>query len=1239
MSLNALIDIASSNSYQFTGVSTDDVVVYTTSETQNIHIGSKNNANPSMFMSTSNISFTLQPATSNNSISFYTNNGATRAMSILGTGYIGVNKQYPQYQLDIAGTVNATAVYVGGAALSANTGGGFVAGATNSTTTACNVNMSGTLRVSQNAQNQVTIESDGANDTSIICRQYGAGAGTDVPVAKIMFDGYTYTDQGSCDIRFFTMCNSTTAGNLTERMVVSKSGNIGIGNSTPSYKLDVSGIVNASALYVGGSPYIGSQWTTTSSNIYYTTGNVGIGTNAPSKTLHVAGDMQIDNTLYINNSIAMGGLHITKNNAGGQGNIVTGITQVPGYTYNSNVTLTSLNSSFDVITKIGATEIMRCYGTNNNVGIGTATPTSKLHVVGTINATTDLQVNGTSISTTYAPKAGPTFTGTLTAATVAATTITGAGSGITALSGTNIASGTVPVLYGGTGVGTSTGTGSVVLSAGPTLTGTVSAAAINTTGWVGMGTASPIGPVHVVPTGVFAGTVATTISTPTVAGTGTAFLSTLVAGDNITISAVSYTVLSIANNTTLTLTGNASATVSGVAYSTTTVKNSLTMLRNGYVGIGTNAPTTGLHVIGGLTADNMNIAGTLTVVNVTDTTIYSSNVTASNITSVGIISEQGASLVSKYALSNHDAAAITAGTLPVLRGGTGVTTSTGTGNNVLSAGPTFTGTVSAAALNTTGNVGIGTSGPIAGLQVSKNINIPFSVNNSGTGGTTAFDGTDANLNNLGLVLHSAAVGGIGVISTICSAYTSPGNYASQLRFATADSPNSHITRMTISSSGSVGIGTITPTTALHVVGTVNATTDLQVNGTSISTTYAPKASPTFTGTVNTAALTITGTTTANGPIVVQNNTDGTSAKGIYLWNAGDTNWGIYMGQSGAGKSLANGTATGGAGFAGTAFRLRITNSSTQGFIFENQAETALMSIRGSDGLGYFSGSVGIGTTSPSTALHVNGVVTSQSLNLTGTSVAVLHIISALDSTVTNGQSRVFGLGKSGTGNNRAEITYNHVSDGNAANNLSLGLYGTPGTLCVTAGGAVGIGTTSPSTALHVNGVVTCNSINGTTNNHMYMNITSGYTYYWQNGGSYQMSLSPSGALTTISDLTGFGSISDIKFKENIESLTNNLDIISKLRPVEFTWKNNIQNVSYRGLHDYGLIAQELEEVIPEAVKEAEMNGETYKTVKHERIIPFLVGSIQELQRENEILREQNNSLNERLTRLESLFNA
>ncbi|MDA8956148.1 hypothetical protein N9H19_00825 [Flavobacteriales bacterium] len=124
----------------------------------------------------------------------------------------------------------------------------------------------------------------------------------------------------------------------------------------------------------------------------------------------------------------------------------------------------------------------------------------------------------------------------------------------------------------------------------------------------------------------------------------------------------------------------------------------------------------------------------------------------------------------------------------------------------------------------------------------------------------------------------------------------------------------------------------------------------------------------------TATLDVSGTfrNRNGGQFVVQGGQDGGTGRGIHMWTNTDTNWGIYMSTSGAGKSLSGGTAPAGAGFDAHAIRFRAGNSDIQGFVFENSAGTLLSSIRGSDGLSYFRGNVGIGTSSPLANLHING---------------------------------------------------------------------------------------------------------------------------------------------------------------------------------------------------------------------------------------------------------------------------
>jgi len=89
--------------------------------------------------------------------------------------------------------------------------------------------------------------------------------------------------------------------------------------------------------------------------------------------------------------------------------------------------------------------------------------------------------------------------------------------------------------------------------------------------------------------------------------------------------------------------------------------------------------------------------------------------------------------------------------------------------------------------------------------------------------------------------------------------------------------------------------------------------------------------------------------------VVQDSVDGGSTKGIWMWNSGDSNWGIYMSTAGANKSLAGKTATDGDGFSSHSIRVRTYSDQSNGFIYENHKEQLNFSVRASDGYGYLRG--------------------------------------------------------------------------------------------------------------------------------------------------------------------------------------------------------------------------------------------------------------------------------------------
>lgn len=104
-----------------------------------------------------------------------------------------------------------------------------------------------------------------------------------------------------------------------------------------------------------------------------------------------------------------------------------------------------------------------------------------------------------------------------------------------------------------------------------------------------------------------------------------------------------------------------------------------------------------------------------------------------------------------------------------------------------------------------------------------------------------------------------------------------------------------------------------------------------------------------------------------------------------------------------------------------------------------------------------------------------------------------------------------------------------------------------------------------------------------------------------------MTLDNAGDLTVAGDVT---SSSDIRTKENIETVENSLDLVSQLRGV---WYNKIGEDDRK----VGVIAQEVEEVLPEVVK---TDTEGMKSVDYGKMVGVLIEAIKDLKKEIDELR-------------------
>ena len=128
-----------------------------------------------------------------------------------------------------------------------------------------------------------------------------------------------------------------------------------------------------------------------------------------------------------------------------------------------------------------------------------------------------------------------------------------------------------------------------------------------------------------------------------------------------------------------------------------------------------------------------------------------------------------------------------------------------------------------------------------------------------------------------------------------------------------------------------------------------------------------------------------------------------------------------------------------------------------------------------------------------------------------------------------------------------------------------------------------------------------------------------YMFACNGKGKFLNDLDVTGNIIATGEITAY-STSDKRLKSNVVSIANALETVNKLNPVSYNWNEKAKelNPNKTDKTDTGLIAQELQEVLPNIV--GGMYDGEYLGIDYVKIIPYLISAIKELSEEVKLLK-------------------